>query len=427
MNEPSNKETNLFLEEVACDLIRFKRGRNDAAKARAVSITREMPLGDGETFADILVESPGEPPFFVELKHGRPSEEILARVGAKYGRSGHLPAKRLILGIDREGRPDFEQVVRQLRDRLAGQVELEVWTEAELYAMVGETFDCQWKEMTQEAFEYVRRSIMRAKRDAAFGDDAAETPMGGVVLQHQLLWHFGWWRLAQLRAKIAAGEKIAGGAATVKNLLPPGTYRDAVIVMADLCSFTAYMRDTRDDEVVRESLTMFYSQARYEIINRGGMLYQFLGDGVIGIFGVPDASEGYACDALASARSLINIGRSVADYWQRHIDREQPKRGVHIGLAVGDLQVLPLRPYGRAHIGAVGDSINLAARLMDAAGENEIMVSNTLYNTIDAKSRAQCADMGGVEAHNAGTIRAWKICCGPAGGAGGAKQAGQKK
>jgi hypothetical protein len=47
------------------------------------------------------------------------------------------------------------------------------------------------------------------------------------------------------------------------------------VLLADLCSFSSYIRDTGDAEVVRESLTAFYSKARYQIINNGGMLYQF--------------------------------------------------------------------------------------------------------------------------------------------------------
>lgn len=136
--------------------------------------------------------------------------------------------------------------------------------------------------------------------------------------------------------------------------------------MADLCAYSSYVRDTRDDRVIRESLTAFASKTRYRILNDGGMLYQFLGDTVIGFFGIP--SRG-------------------AEQWQRQIDRVQPASGVHVAMALGDVQMLSLRPFSRAHIGAVAEAINLAARLIDIAGPGEIVISNTLYHALPGASR----------------------------------------
>ena len=73
------------------------------------------------------------------------------------------------------------------------------------------------------------------------------------------------------------------------------------------CSYSTYVRDTRDDAVARGSLTAFASRTRHRIINDGGMLYQFLGDSVVGLFGVPEASPGCLERAVECARALIDI------------------------------------------------------------------------------------------------------------------------
>jgi class 3 adenylate cyclase len=109
------------------------------------------------------------------------------------------------------------------------------------------------------------------------------------------------------------------------------------------------------------------------------------------------------------AKSLVNIGLSVSSQWQRQIDRVQAACGVHIGMAVGDLQVVSLRPASRTHIGLIGDPINVAARLMAAAGPSEIVISNALYNELDEESQAAFLDWETLEAHNVGRIKAWKL------------------
>jgi adenylate cyclase len=78
-------------------------------------------------------------------------------------------------------------------------------------------------------------------------------------------------------------------------------------------------------------LTFFYSKSRYQVLNSGGMLYQFLGDGVVALFGVVDRRANYVEDALECATALLDIGRSTSNEWQRRIDHVQTGGGCHIG------------------------------------------------------------------------------------------------
>ena len=67
----------------------------------------------------------------------------------------------------------------------------------------------------------------------------------------------------------------------------PGRYRAIIVLLADLCSFSSFVRDAADPDVVLNSLTSFYTKARYQVVNRGGMLSQFVGDEVVAFFGLP--------------------------------------------------------------------------------------------------------------------------------------------
>jgi adenylate cyclase len=194
-----------------------------------------------------------------------------------------------------------------------------------------------------------------------------------------------------------------------EQILPPRRFRNAVVLLADMSSFSSFVRDTRDDEVMRNALTTFYSSSRYAVINTGGMMTQFVGDEVMALFGVPDVQDGYVQRALECARALLHIGSSVSNRWQREIDRVQPAGGVHIGIAMGDIQSVPYRPFCRSHIGVVGDAVNMAARLLAQAETDEIVVSNTFFQTLPGRAQARFEELEPLEAKNIGLIKAWKL------------------
>ena len=86
------------------------------------------------------------------------------------------------------------------------------------------------------------------------------------------------------------------------------------------------------------------------------------------------------------------------------------------GLALGDLQVLSLRPLSRTHMGVIGGSINLAARLNGVAGCDDIVVSNMLHQRLPDDVRAEFLELAPIDAKNIGRVRAWKL--GPLGALG---------
>jgi class 3 adenylate cyclase len=100
---------------------------------------------------------------------------------------------------------------------------------------------------------------------------------------------------------------------------------------------------------------------------------------------------------------------SASDRRSRQIDQIQPAAGVHVSMTLRDLQVLSLRPLSRTHMGVIGDSINLAARLNHVAGCGEIVVSNMLHRAFPDGMRAEFLELTPVDAKNIGRIRAWKL------------------
>jgi len=388
----------LMVEELCCDLCRFEHMAGGTAP-EAVRIDREVFLGP-DSFADVRVRAPGRAPYFVEVKLGYPSEILVRHLRRKYNSETIAAAgvDRIVLVVDLLGRAQWPATLAQLRSALGSSIQLDVWDETALMTRIRECFGVQVGGLTPPQLMEARMAIDHAKGQYAFGHPDGN--YSHAPLNAQLLWHFAYWKLRRL--KEATGPDA-------RQILPPGLYRNVAVLLADMCSFSSYMRDTSDPALVRDSLTAFYSRARYQIINNGGMLYQFVGDEVIGLFGIPDSCEDCASVALDTAHSLLSIGASGAKHWQRHLDRVQPSAGLHIGIAVGDLQIVSLRPFSRTHIGALGDCINLAARLMALAGEGEIVATTGVHRQLPEADQQRFVRADAVDLKNVGKIQAWRL------------------
>ena len=394
-------ELRLLLEELCCDLCRFEHVIRDGLVPEAVRIDREYWLGAPGAFADIRVAPSGHATYFVEVKFGYRNDVLVAHLLRKYAPPipGHAATGKIVLVVDCVARPGWDRLETEIAKGLAPGFELEIWDEDRLVAFLTERFGINITSITPAALLDVRQAIDRAKGYHAFGGPSL-TEYEHEPLNAELLWHFGFWRLKQLRS---------AGRATPRDILPPGPYPGVAVVLADLCSFSSYLRDTSDAVIVRESLTAFYSKARYQIINNGGMLYQFAGDEVIGLFGIPEHPDAFTDAVLDTARALCRIGESVSQHWQRRIDRVQNAAGLHVGIAMGDLQIVSLRPFSRLHVGAIGDCINVAARLRALAGQSEVVVSNAFHQTLSEENQRRCSEIEPVEARNVGRIRAWRM------------------
>jgi class 3 adenylate cyclase len=273
-----------------------------------------------------------------------------------------------------------------------------VWDDEHLTGLIRDRFGLQIDSIAEPTVGELKAAIDSAAGRYAFGDEYTNSP-----LQASLLWHFGFWRLRELR------EAYGLSAQTV---MAPKMYEGVAVLFADLCSYSSYVRDTADDAVIRTVLTSFYSKARNQILDTGGLVYQFQGDAVLALYGVPERGDRDVHKALQGARALVDLGSSISYEWQRQIDHVQSAAGVHIGLALGALQMVSLRPFGHTPIAAIADSINLAARLTAAAGPSEIVVSNAFFQRLPEMAQNDFRAMEPMEVRNIGRVKAWRLSVG---------------
>jgi len=127
---------------------------------------------------------------------------------------------------------------------------------------------------------------------------------------------------------------------------------------------------------------------RTVLLRHGGVVEKFIGDAVVGTFGIPEAHEN---DALRAVRAALEMQEAAAE-----IDTElaDPEIRVAVRIAIDGGETYA--DEARAVQGRVaGDVFNTAARLQGVAGPNEIVVSATSERML--RGQVECAPMGAIE------------------------------
>jgi class 3 adenylate cyclase len=196
-------------------------------------------------------------------------------------------------------------------------------------------------------------------------------------------------------------------------LLQENSKQDCYVMMADLCSFTAFFQATPGFDIIERMMTSFYTQIRKTVHHHRGMLDKIVGDAVIAVWGLHHREKELLPMALAAARELVTIARTVSDEWQSHIDRMVEPKGLKVGLSKGPILLIP-RDVTYPGLSLLGNPLNLAARLQIAAQANQLVCSNQVYQDVvrlkldhSFQPFKSSETDGYIEAKNLGPIKAW--------------------
>jgi class 3 adenylate cyclase/tetratricopeptide (TPR) repeat protein len=152
-------------------------------------------------------------------------------------------------------------------------------------------------------------------------------------------------------------------------------------VFCDLSGSTA-LGERVDAESVFELMRSYYENARRALERHGGAVEKFIGDAVVGMFGVTEANED---DALRACRAALEIQEQVSGA------DTAVRIGINSGEVVaGDAARREMFASGDAVV--LGDSVNVAARLEQAAPVGQILLGEATYRLVrDAVTVEQVA------------------------------------
>jgi adenylate cyclase len=155
----------------------------------------------------------------------------------------------------------------------------------------------------------------------------------------------------------------------------------ATVMFVDLRGFTAFA-DSRPVEQVIDVLGRYQATMADAVLDHGGTLVDYLGDGLYVVFGAPIESVDHADRAVGAAREMAGSRLSDLNGWLR-AEGFGEGFGIGIGLNSGRVMSGTLGSERRIDYAVIGDTVNTAARieqLTKEAGHAILLADQTRTN-----------------------------------------------
>ena len=195
-------------------------------------------------------------------------------------------------------------------------------------------------------------------------------------------------RIKQLRTEKAHIRKTFGRYVTdevVTNLLESaeglklgGERRKITLLTSDVRGFTAISERLNPEEVVKV-LNFYLSKMADVITAYRGTIDEFMGDGILVLFGAPksrknDTERAVAC-AVAMQLEMISVNQQLIEW-------SLPPLEMGIGINTGEVVVGNIGSEKRTKYGVVGNQVNLTYRIESYSTGGQILVSESTFNEV---------------------------------------------
>ena len=130
------------------------------------------------------------------------------------------------------------------------------------------------------------------------------------------------------------------------------------------------------------------------MFDRGGMINEFEGDGILAVFGAPIGVENHASAALETAVDMQRRVEELNRLWEADGTAEKWKSVgldslvVRVGIHTGDVVAGNIGTDLRMKYAVIGDTVNTAARVegLNKTLETQILLTATTVKRIEAEN-----------------------------------------
>jgi class 3 adenylate cyclase/tetratricopeptide (TPR) repeat protein len=190
-----------------------------------------------------------------------------------------------------------------------------------------------------------------------------------------------------------------------------GERKPVTILFTDIVGSTSHA-ERIDPEDWREIVSTSHHIVSNAVYHYEGTIAQLLGDGVLAFFGAPITHED---DPLRAVHAALDIQADIASYAQK-ITTIIPDFQVRIGITTGTVVLGNLGDDLHMEYLAIGDAVNLAARLQSAAQPGKILIANQtqrlVQHTVELQDLGEISLKGKIEPVRVYQVESLKLAAG---------------
>jgi adenylate cyclase len=155
-----------------------------------------------------------------------------------------------------------------------------------------------------------------------------------------------------------------------------GHRNEATIIFTDIRGFTSYSKSKEPEEIV-EGLNEYFEIATQAIQDHGGYVDKFIGDAVLGVFGVPVYHKDHVERGVRAANDMQK------KFMDKQNNGNSLLQSVGIGINSGVVVSGNIGSQDKMEYTVIGDTVNLAAHLNKVAGSGDIIISESVYENLE--------------------------------------------
>lgn len=197
---------------------------------------------------------------------------------------------------------------------------------------------------------------------------------------------------------------------TDEHLRLGGIELEGTILFSDIRGFTTFSESQPADRVL-SILNRYLSGMTDAILEHGGTVTTYIGDGIMALFGGPIPQADHADRAVAAAREMLEVRLPEFNAWLSEQGVEPFQMG--IGLNTGAVMAGNVGSEKRLEYTAIGDTVNTASRLegMTKDSPHQIFIADSTRDRLSNPSALAYVDDFEVRGRTA-KVSVWSLSSG---------------
>ncbi|MFN8152403.1 MAG: adenylate/guanylate cyclase domain-containing protein [Solirubrobacterales bacterium] len=239
---------------------------------------------------------------------------------------------------------------------------------------------------------------------------AVSVSAGGTLVAHYSLDAVDRIRMRDAFGRFVPAPVVDEALASAgEDLRLNGVRRDATVLFADLRGFTTLAESLEPEQVI-DVLNHYLTEMSDAIMDHGGTLVAYMGDGIMAIFGAPLEQDDHAARALAAAREMVGARLDAFNTWLAGSDITSEPVEMGVGVNSGEVMSGNVGSPNRLEYAAVGDTTNTASRLEEMTKEmpHSLLVAESTRALAEREAPTGLTRVGDVEVRGRdGKLEVW--------------------